>query len=39
MNRQWDLAIEQQRNALELDPNYFLAYLNLGIALSQKRKV
>jgi serine/threonine protein kinase/tetratricopeptide (TPR) repeat protein len=28
--RQWDRAIEQHRNALELDPNYHAAYLNLG---------
>ena len=32
MSRQWDLTIEQCRNALELDPNYFLAHIQLGLA-------
>jgi len=30
--RQWDRAIEQYHNALELDPNCFSAYLWLGVA-------
>jgi TolB-like protein/Tfp pilus assembly protein PilF len=33
LTRQWDLAIEQCRNALELDPNYYLGHLFLGTSL------
>ncbi len=31
MTRQWDRAIEQCRNALELDPNYYVAHAYLGV--------
>jgi serine/threonine protein kinase/Tfp pilus assembly protein PilF len=30
LNRQYDLAIEHQRNALELDPNYSWAHISQG---------
>ncbi len=36
--RQYDCAIERFGNALELDPNYFAAYLFLGAAYMQQEK-
>jgi serine/threonine-protein kinase len=35
MNREWDRAIEQFRNALEIDPKYYLAHMLLGLAYPQ----
>jgi tetratricopeptide (TPR) repeat protein len=35
--RQYDQAIAEAKKALELDPNFFLAYGELGLAYSQKR--
>jgi serine/threonine-protein kinase len=36
VTRQWDRAMEQWRNALEIDPHHFLAHVNLGLAHLQK---
>ncbi len=36
LNRQYDRAIEEMRKAIDLDPNYPLAHLLLGVAYLQK---
>src|SRR5450759_5031978 len=36
LERDFDRAIEQSRQALDLDPSFVLAYLNLGRSLTQK---
>ena len=38
LRREFDLAIRQCRNALELDPNYLAAHVFLGAALIQQGK-
>ncbi|MEO8435421.1 MAG: tetratricopeptide repeat protein [Pyrinomonadaceae bacterium] len=37
--RHFDLAIEQHRKALEMDPRFTFAYWNLGMALAQQNKM
>lgn len=39
LTRQWDRAIEQCRNALELDPHYVAAHFGLGQAFIRTGKV
>lgn len=34
--RRYDPAVEQARKTIELDPNYFLAHLMLGMSYAQK---
>jgi serine/threonine protein kinase/tetratricopeptide (TPR) repeat protein len=38
-NRQWDPAIEQLRNAIELDPTFWFTHCFLGRAYEQKGKL
>jgi serine/threonine-protein kinase len=39
LTRQWERVIEQCRNALELDPHFYAAHLNLGLNYLQTGKL